>query len=173
MLWLGITFGPCSPGVRHDSCSGEKRKQETENNEIGGVYRTFGRGIAFGRAYKEMREIGAKARFAYSETETVDNRGSLRLIGGLTLSAFPAMAPKNSNLFVIILSQVQALHSLIATILAPKKNLSPSYLFSPISPPPSLCHCLPRMEILLRYPAGSHPQQWYHHGCFLIGPTVI
>ena len=57
---MGIALGPCSPGARHGSwCSGEKRKVETEINEKGGVYRTF-RGIAFGRAYKEMREIAAK-----------------------------------------------------------------------------------------------------------------
>lgn len=76
-----------------------------------GVYRTFRRGIAFGRAYKEMREIGAKHDFAYSENEFDNLTPSNWLSLGLTRAHF-LNGPNNSILFLIIIissTQVQAI----------------------------------------------------------------
>jgi hypothetical protein len=138
-----------------------------------GVYRTFRRGIAFGRAYKERREIGAKHDFAYSETNfdnlTPSNwRPWLSL--GFTRAHF-LNGPNNSNYNYIFNSppQVQA----IIDSNAPKELTSP--LFSPnvataLSSPLST-----RESVPFEIPAGSHAQQRYryHHDGFLIGPTVI
>jgi hypothetical protein len=36
-LQVGVAFGPCSPGVRHGSCSGEMRGQDRYSQTAGGI----------------------------------------------------------------------------------------------------------------------------------------
>jgi len=36
-LGMGVAFGPCSPGVRHGSCSGEMRGQGRKSQTAGGI----------------------------------------------------------------------------------------------------------------------------------------
>ena len=46
LLRVGMAFGACSPGVRHDSCSGEMREQKTEMMRNGGGLSHLWMGIA-------------------------------------------------------------------------------------------------------------------------------
>jgi hypothetical protein len=106
-IWLRVgvaAAGPCSPGVRHGSCSGEMREQDGKYSECGGLSHLW-TGIAFeGVIRREIMEQCTICLFRFdSESELL---GQARQIGAFALSALPdrhfLIRKKNSILIVII-----------------------------------------------------------------------